>query len=498
MPDRRRTRAGAHVRTVVIIQLLVLLVVTAIWPVSQRVDSTPGETLAILEVVMVLLTVWMIASWRLVGRTMFDPYGMFLIAALLFHAGQVYLEAFGLNENGILDSALALDTTAESVAIVACAVAALHFGALLAVTRARSATGLRPTSAMMPDTSRSCRIVGAGLLLVSMLPAFLEMRQRLATVYESGYAALYQGEFATGFQGAGSILAQFLAPGVLFLLAGSRTRRGVRVAAVAIAAIYILTYLFSGYRGYAAMLALACAWVWHKCVRPLPKTAMLVAAAVTMFVLFPLVAAVRNVSGADRMSLSHLRDAYVSIDHPMVASVSEMGASLVTLAYTLELVPATRPYELGAGYGYALASAFPNLFWDLHPAIARGTPSEWLIWTVDPGTARNGGGLGYSFIAEAYLNFGWVGMPFVMIGLGFLICRFVVWADADGRPVQPARIAAVATFTAFMLSFARGEALFLVRPLLWQGLGPYAAVIILQKLRSGQLTRASRLMMRTS
>lgn len=471
-------------------QVLITLAVAAIWPLCRTLDVPPDATIELLALGLLLLTVWAAVSWRLVGRRLFDPYGMFLLAAVLFNGGQVFLESVGLNANGILGSAFSVETTEETVAMVICAVGALHTGALLAVT------GVRPAAAASPATTiaeqlRGCRAVGAALLLVSIVPSVIEMRQRLATVYESGYYALYQGDFATGFEGANGILAGFLVPAVLFQLAGSGSRRGHRRLTLVVVALYVLTYLFSGYRGFAAMLAVAYAWVWHRTVRPLPKGAVLLAVAVTMFVVFPLVAVVRNVSGADRTSVEFLREAYLSIDNPMVQSVSEMGSSMATIAYTLELVPSTRTFEYGLGYLYAISTVFPNLFWDVHPATARGTPSEWLIWTVDPGTARNGGGLGYSFIAEAYLNFGWIGVPLVMVALGYLLCRFVLWADGGSSP-SPARIATIATFTAFTLSYARGEASFIVRPLLWYALAPYVAVAVLQKLRAARVPQASR------
>jgi len=181
---------------------------------------------------------------------------------------------------------------------------------------------------------------------------------------------------------------------------------------------------------------------------------------------------VRNISGVDRLSLEFLRETYLTMDNPVLAILSEMGGSLGTVAYTIELVPARRAFDLGVGYLYALTPAFPSFFWDVHPVIARGTPADWLIWAVDPVTARLGGGLGFSFIAEAYLNFGTFGTPIVTAVFGFLLGAFVLWAD---RFYSPARMAAVATFTAFILFYARGDASVLMRPLLWYAGLPYAA-----------------------
>jgi oligosaccharide repeat unit polymerase len=470
-------------RIVLVAHAVVTVAVAAIWPVSRILDLPAAAMVRPLALTLLLLTAWVVRSWRLVGRTLFDPYGMFMLAAVLFNGGQAFLEVFGLNENGILDGHFAPDTIARALAIVISALAALHLGALLAVLSVPPEARSLRVSATTDDRVRSCRIVGLGLLLISVLPAAMVAKERLTVVYQSGYFALYQGEHATGMGGANEILASFLGPGVLFLLAGSGTRWAPRVLSLGIVALYILSNLFAGFRGFAAMLGAAYAWVWHRRVRRLSSPKLLVAGALTLFVVFPVVGAIRNIEGIDRTSLPFLRRAFLSIDNPMVASVSEMGGSLAPLAYTLELVPATRSFEYGAGYLSALSTAVPNLFWDLHPAVARGTPSDWLIWTVDPITAKRGGGLGFSFIAEAYLNFGSAGVPFVTLVVGFLWCRFVLWADDGGTP---ARIAAIASFTAFTLAYARGEASFIVRPLLWFVLGPYVAVGLIERIRAAR------------
>src|SRR5262249_25008661 len=143
---------------------------------------------------------------------------------------------------------------------------------------------------------------------------------------------------------------------------------------------------------------------------------------------------------------------------------------------TIDLVPGSHGHEWGVGYGYALLTVFPNLFWDIHPTIARKLPCDWLIWQVDPYTAELGGTLGYSFIAEAYLNFGWLGAPFVMILGGYAGSRIMRWADRSRRADRAALTAAAACFLVFSV---RGELAVVLRGLLWYACLPYCAVLIL-------------------
>jgi oligosaccharide repeat unit polymerase len=136
-------------------------------------------------------------------------------------------------------------------------------------------------------------------------------------------------------------------------------------------------------------------------------------------------------------------------------------------------VPLFRDFDLGVGYLYAFFTIIPNLFWEIHPTIAHGLAAHWLVQTVAPASAALGRGYGFSFIAEAYLNFGWIGAPIVLGFIGFLLARLVLWAQ---RKYEPAKMATVASFLAFFLIYARGESGSIVRPLFWYALLPYFLV----------------------
>src|ERR1017187_8886241 len=83
----------------------------------------------------------------------------------------------------------------------------------------------------------------------------------------------------------------------------------------------------------------------------------------------------------------------------------------------------SRPFDGGVSYLYAALAGFPNVAWSIHPTTAHGTLSAWLVYTVMPYAAANGCGLGYSFIAEAYENFGWIGVPLVLLVTGWIAGR---------------------------------------------------------------------------
>ncbi len=218
------------------------------------------------------------------------------------------------------------------------------------------------------------------------------------------------------------------------------------------------------------MPLIAFAWLWHRQIRPFPRWLLLVLALGMILVVFPAIREFRNFSGDDRKSATFAVHSYSELDNTTVSAVSEMGSSQATVAYTLDLVPSTRSYDYGLSYAYALLTVFPNLFWDVHPTIKRGVHSIWLVRTVNPALAADSHGLGFSFIAEAYLNFGWAGTPIALAIMGFAYSALSTWCRRRG---DPGAYALMASTLAFVLFFPRSESAALVRALVWYGAIPY-------------------------
>jgi oligosaccharide repeat unit polymerase len=483
--------------TVVFVNFLVLtLLVLSALAYSTPTFHLPDErALFVATVSLFLVFVWTLWSWRALTGSLFNPYALFLMAAVLFNGGQTFLEILGLNEFDALYayrdiySRFSPATILETTFLVTVGLTAFHAGGLLSIPIAhkRSATrekieAERRDSAL---TAKALRVVGWGLLAISIVPALLIMRERLAIVSIYGYLGLFQQYSASD---ALRILADAIVPATIFLLAGSRNSRfNIMVSGVTILS-YCSALIFVGDRQGAAMLLLAWGWVYHRCIRPIPKTVLLGLATLTLFIVFPTVAVFRLESGPERFSLSSLLDAFSSVGNPIVTILQETGFSMATVAYTIELVPGYREFDMGMSYLYGMSTIIPNLFWEVHPVVAHGLLDDWLIQTVDPGVASSiGNSYGFSFIAEAYLNFGWIGAPLALGIMGFLLGWVVIWAD---RSANPAKVAMVGAFTAFFLVFARGESGGVFRYLVWYALIPYLGVLFLRSRSFAKVRRA--------
>jgi hypothetical protein len=252
-------------------------------------------------------------------------------------------------------------------------------------------------------------------------------------------------------------------------------RAGSRTASLFIVALYTGTVLFIGWRSAALCVAVGYTWLWHRCIRPVPR-GLIVSLGALLLVILPAVATMRNLTGLDRVSLSTLSQ---SVERAGAFSViEEMGGTWETVAHTITLVPSERPYDYGASYGLSALTVFPNLSWKVHPAIYNGSPQTWLVQRVAPWTAARGGGLGFSFIAEAYLNFGSAGCVIILTTFGFLLAKAVRWAEAIRHPLGFALVAASLTAS---LKYVRADSIELVRPLVCYSILPCLLVMLLSK-----------------
>ncbi len=465
-----RLRRGTVVYLTGFFLLLVTLAVPLLWD-----DRLAAPSLVYpLCVILLMLTVWALWSWRVVTGSLFNPYTLFFLSAALFNGGQAFLEIFGLNRDGLLGGRFSSHILMQTLLIVILGLTAFHWGALVAVTIRRPTPQTRPVLPAWP-----VRTVGWILLAVSIVPAFVLLRQALDLVLRYGYFEIYVQESGVGFSAAPQILGTFLVPAALFLLAGSERTPRIMLVSLIVILFYVAINLFMGRRAQALPTLAVYAWLWHRTVAPLPRALVVSAGLATLLVIVPLSATVRNIPGEERLAPDFLVESYFSIENPTVAAISEFGGSMATVAHTIELVPSLREFDNGQSYTYALLTLFPNFFWDVHPTIARGTAASWLVWTVAPYTAERGGGLGYSFIAEAYLNFSSVGVLVILLVLGFFYALFSLWADQRSRT---ARLATIASFLVFFLFFARAESITVFRPLVWYSLLPYVMVLIVSKL----------------
>lgn len=418
------------------------------------------------------LFVWCLISWKLVTNSLFNPYVLFFIAITLFNAGQAFLQIINVNEYGILAGMFSDQTIAKSLLLTLLCMYVMQLFALMTLFFVIGSQ-MEKNGAPVSDHSASLRFTGILLLAVAIFPTMNQWVSSVQVVLQSGYMGLYSGEAATGASNINALLASFLTPAIMFLLAGSKDKKWSLYLSLILLVISSSILFFLGYRAIAVMPVAAYFWLYDQRIKKINRAVLLTFSAVFLLVLFPLIRAIRSTTGEDKFSAGFIKDTYLSIENPLFGIINEMGNSMFTLAHTIQLFPDVRNFDYGTSYLYAPLTFFPNFFWDIHPSMEH-TYSNWLVWTVDPKVAARGGGYGFSAIAEGFANFGWLA-PLVM----GIVATFLVITYTKSLH-DPAKLAFTASFLSFFFIFARGESIFVARTLLWYALIPYCLFLFVQ------------------
>ena len=455
---------------------MMVLIALLTAPLVVSTGRLSGDSLIYpLCVCLAFVSIWIVCTLHHVSIDLFNIYSLFVIAAFFFNGGHAFLEVLHLNEYGILQDRFSVETITAVLYMVSLAMVSFHLGGLWGGWRRRPANEAdRERHELSEAAEQALRATGYLLLAVSLIPTMIVTLASLKVVFLGGYFALYEQQRLAGLE-AGVVpviqnLAGFFVPGGLFLFTGNRRRHLSRNVIAFLLLFYFLALMVIGHRRYGTMILLACLWVWHKTAKPIPRCWLMGIGVFLLAVAFPVVKLMRDVDGPKRVSLQYIADSYLSANNPVVMAISEMGESMRTVAYTYELVPDVRPYARGSTYLFAMSSVVPNLFWKLHPSVEYGNLGRWLTMTVRADSGLGGGGFGYSFIAEAYANFGWFGIV-VLLGLfGFGLARLANWPDSGG---DDSRVVVVAVCMSTMLLWTRGDTTAFFRPMVYYAIIPY-------------------------
>lgn len=409
---------------------------------------------------LVLTSLFVLATIRTSSGKIFSLYGVTTIALVLFTASQAFVslivsDADVAIRQFLLSSRFSVDAIAVTFAVVGCFLSAFHTGALT-VTRTR-VTSERPVRTT--ELSKHVASFATLMFAISMPFASWQLLSLIQAALVGGYFSLYDLSQIQTQSFIGTI-SSFAVPMAIILVALKTSH--TRTVALGFLIVYSIVMIAIGFRGWGALSLLATIWVYRKSVGTIP-TAILVPSALMLVVAFPVIATVRN-TPIQEITDRQIAQAYTDIQNPLTVFLAETGGSAATIAWTVELVPSERPYGLGSSFLYSSTSILPNLFYDLHPSAANSL-SGWLTKRVAPELAAQGGGLGYSFFAELYYNFGLLfSIPFAFAS-GYLVSRISNLGELRGpTSVWVAFNGVLMTFLPFV---ARGDSSLLFRPIVW-------------------------------
>jgi hypothetical protein len=327
---------------------------------------------------------------------------LYLLLLGVFHLGMVVPVAAGV-EPPPLTAWLLNAAVPEALGLVAIACAAFAFGAVTAAeVVGRAAPAPLPTRTIYVRGGAVAALAGFAMLLVGVVQL-----QLLTSPYSEYWErALTDDVRLFGF-------GMLLFPMGLLIAASGTTPRGMRFIAGAYAAVYLPLFLV-GFRGHAVVHGVALLVVWSR-KAPVVAKKMGLWAAAAIVLLSPVV----------RMARSWEKTLFEAVKQVQPLDFFlEAGGSLRPLAETASLIDSgSEPLWYGESYLLGISRLLPNVAMDASRADTRLGPAQWITMKAEPLTFARGGGLGFSCVAEPYLNFGTVGVlgAFLLLGATLIV-----------------------------------------------------------------------------
>lgn len=371
---------------------------------------------------------------------------LYLLLLGIFHLGLVAPLALGVSQapppawmnSAALPAALSLVSTA---------VVAFTLGARLrGGSRSDESPAALPGQPVLLISGALAALLGAGLLLIG---------GRQAGVFSTGYGEVFQRALTADIR-AFNVGMMVFPIGVVVAAVGASRRQMLPLAALVLA---VMAPLFlAGFRGPIIVHLATLLAVWaHKDGRVARRVAL--ALAIAAVVLVPAV----------RMTRDERRDVREGLEtFDPLALFLEAGTSLYPLVVTSERIGSdAEPLWLGRSYATAVSRIVPNLGQRAGLEGRALTPNGWATLHADRWLYDRGGGIGFSGVAEPYLNFGVPGVVVFFLLLGAVMQRWEGWLAHS-----PFRAAIGASTFGFVLWTVRNETLELFRSM------AFAAVVV--------------------
>lgn len=391
------------------------------------------------------------------------PSSLFMAATTAFHLGLVVPW-----EAGFVDGPVWLELCPERALVRALLCVAVAFGAteigLLYGWRGGAGRRLATLAPVVRVRRVPSVFYTTGLFLAgsAIFAAFVNIALiGLDRFVGSAYGFEFYAQSDSRFVQMG--LFWLLPSALLVSLAGARPGRETTCALLFCTGATLML-LWVGNRGGAVSFAAAASipWTYKRGAIALRTAAI---GGLGLLLVLPTAAALRQIP-RNAVTLEKIGEAAANAS-PLKA-FAEMGGSLRPLVETLRLVPGEVPYRYGRSYLSAALRVVPNA--GLSRSQQSSTdpadmpPNHWITYTVDPWTYANFGGLGFSAVAEPYLNFGLPGILLYFVVLGFYLGRTDVIL---GRGTSRRTLALAAVVFMPLLLTVRNDFHNFLRPALW-------------------------------
>ena len=364
-------------------------------------------------------------------RTTYLYSNAYLLCLALFHYGLVLQMGFGVDVPG-WDTGDFSISLAKAVWLVNVAFASFGMGFGLSTLGVRTRyIDVGVARAKIVENKKALYWSGLGMLAASGI--FMVMA---IAAYGNIFTYERHEIFRSSADSRGWGLFTMVFPGAAALLFFGASNRVQFLVGVTVSTIAVLFFMITGYRSAALFAILAAVITWIKIGRKIPlpiALGILFVAGLSVSISGYL----RNTGAYNEIDAQDFKNSY---DQASVADVASLGQTVGIVAHSMDRVPEEFPYRWGGSYWRYVKATIPNIGFTIDAdtgryaaknrlsedklAIYKLSPSDWMTYEILPNHYDLGQGVGYSGIAEPYINFGVPGVVFFFAVVGWALGRF--------------------------------------------------------------------------
>lgn len=446
-----------------------MVALSVIFLVSHFFSNSDKETQIYVVAVMAIFV--LLQSMRIVWKNnrRFNSYSIFLLLVGVFMFGQhiLFLMDTYPKKMILLDNIISQEAIYKTGFLILYSIIIMNIGYIISSYTIEQERKLELTEKNEFDRHRIYR---AGLLffLVSFIPTIMVLSRNIILTFTVGYGerivnSSYQ---PSGIENISGIFASFMVPALIALFVGRKPGQKFPVIAIA---VYMILYTISGSRINTVILLIGTLYVQNMLFAKLTFKRLLKygGCAIILLLILTVVPVARSYIGSSKSdSNSVIKDSIEQVidNNVIVSAISEAGFTFSATAVVVDKCPSDIEYKYGMSYVRALAYLLPNGMTDnLYAKI--GSADDRFKGYFN----QYGSGIGSSFIAEAYWNFGYMSLIVIFI-FGLLLGKLSGALDLAILNKNYIQIF-ILTFIFITVSFyVRSETSTFFRNIVWFGL----------------------------
>ena len=424
-------------------------------------------------------------SWFSCFKVRLNFYTIFLSFTYMFYFGQFLLLFLGVPMSSgrtIIDDILPYENLVNTSRFVLVFMIIMNFSVLSSSFNLHKYTPKISIKHKTKDVLTSVyahnfKKVALVLFIISVVPSFIILIQNILITFELGYGAIFKSDNYTqgGFNNILRFVSKFTIPSFIMMLISFKNDRKLKYI-VFIICVYLTLYFLSGSRLNGVLLISSMVLIKHIWYSPITRKQglILLVGALLGAIFLSSISEIRNAFYVSSDISQLIKDVVSGVlkENPFVLIFEEAGYTFLSISTVLTYSPSVVEHYNGMSYINSIFMLVPNLFWDVHPAAQINTD------IIFKSYLSNYGGIGSSFISEAYWNFGYYSLILAIL-YGALIGFLVKSTFRNVSKNNFVKVYLAIYISQISLFYVRSDTVSFWRNFVYYGLGPLLVVYLL-------------------